>query len=58
MTDRDAVEAELRACTGEGVSTLRVISESVGPLRKSRVRALLLEAERSLKAACDLADGL
>jgi hypothetical protein len=58
MTDRTVVEAELRALAGEMVSTLRIISESAGPLRKSRVRSLLLEAERALKAACELADRL
>ena len=58
MTSREAVEAELRACAGEAVSTLRIISESAGPLGKARVRRLLLEAERSLSAACELADRL
>jgi hypothetical protein len=55
---RDVLEAELRALAGETVSTLRIISENAGPLHKARVRTLLLEAERSLKAACELADRL
>ena len=53
-----AAEVELRALLGECIGHLRLISESAGPLRKSRARELLLEADRALKAACDLADRL
>jgi hypothetical protein len=58
MTAREATESELRACCAEAVGTLRVISESAGPLGKARVRRLLLEAERAISAACELADRL
>jgi hypothetical protein len=58
MTGPDAVEAELRSVCGETIGTLRLISESAGALRGSRTRELLLEAERGLKAACELAERL
>jgi hypothetical protein len=52
---RDAVEAELRSVCGETIGPLRLVSESAGPLRGSRTRELLLEAERGLRA-CGASD--
>lgn len=58
MTDRDAIEAELRSVCAEAVGALRLLSESSGPVQKSKARELLLEAERALRQACELLDRL
>jgi hypothetical protein len=56
--DQDVVLAELRALLAEAMGSMRLVSESVGPISKSRVRALLMDAERSFSAACKLVDQL
>jgi hypothetical protein len=47
-TGRQAVEAEIRAWAGEMVSTLRLLSESSGPLGSHAVRSIVIEVERGL----------
>jgi hypothetical protein len=58
MTNRGALEAEIKALCGEMVGTLRTVSESAAPMTKARVRAALLEVEHNLKSACQLVDRL
>lgn len=56
MTERDAIEAEVRSVCAEAIGALRLLSESSGPIQKSKARELLLEAEHALKAAAQLVD--
>jgi hypothetical protein len=58
MTDRDAIEAELRSVCAEAIGALRLLSESSGSIQKSKARELLMEAERGLRQACELLDRL
>jgi hypothetical protein len=58
MTPRQQVEAEIRAIAGEMVSTLRLLSESSGPLARAAVRSILIEVERGLTNIGRLLDAL
>jgi len=58
MTPRQKVEAEIRALAGEMVSTLRLLSESSGPLARTAVRAIVLEVEHGLTNLARLIDAL
>ena len=55
MTNRSVIEAELRATVAEAVGSLRLVSETVGPLDGGAVRRRLAEASRSIEAAVVLA---
>jgi len=56
MIGRDGAEDEIRVLLAEAVGALRIISESVGPLRRALVRQAINEARRALSAAETLAD--
>jgi hypothetical protein len=55
MTHLNVIEAELRATVAEAVGSLRLVSETVGPLNGGAVRQRLAEASRSIEAAVTLA---
>jgi len=55
MTHLNVIEAELRATVAEAVGSLRLVSETVGPLDGRAVRQRLAEASRSIEAAVALA---
>jgi hypothetical protein len=56
MIGRDGAEDEIRVLLAEAVGALRIISESVGPLRRALVRQAIAEARRALGAAETLSD--
>jgi hypothetical protein len=55
---RQATEAEIRALAGEMVATLRLISESSGPLTRTAVRSVVLEIEHAFANMARLVDQL
>jgi hypothetical protein len=58
VSPRQVIEAEIRSVAGEMVGSLRVISEGVGPLRKTTMRRLVLELEHQLAKLAWLSDQL
>jgi hypothetical protein len=51
----NVIKAEIRATVAEAVGSLRLVSETVGPLNGGVVRRRLAEASRSIEAAVALA---
>jgi hypothetical protein len=58
MAHLNVIEAEIRATVAEAVGSLRLVSETVGPLDGGAVRQRLAEASRSIEAAVALASKL
>jgi hypothetical protein len=55
---KQATESEIRALAGEMVGTLRLISESSGPLTKAAVRSVVTEVEHAFSTMARLVDQL